>query len=74
MAYVVPRPEERGQVTAQEIYDFLGERVARWWLPDEIRFIEEIPKTSTLKFDKKALRAEAEPIRQEAGVEAPSAE
>jgi fatty-acyl-CoA synthase len=66
VAYVVPRPEHKDQVTAQEINDFLAERVARWWLPDEIRFIDEVPKTSTLKFDKKALRNSAEPLTEEA--------
>jgi fatty-acyl-CoA synthase len=66
VAYVVPRPEYRGQLTAQEINDFLAERVARWWLPDEIRFIDEVPKTSTLKFDKKALRKGAQPLAEEA--------
>jgi fatty-acyl-CoA synthase len=48
--------------------------VARWWLPDEIRFIDEVPKTSTLKFDKKALRAMAEPLPEKAAAEVPSAE
>ena len=31
-------------------------RVAKWWLPDEFAFIDEIPKTSVGKFDKKVLR------------------
>jgi fatty-acyl-CoA synthase len=70
VAYVVTKPEFRGQVTADEVREFLGDKVARWWLPDEIRFIEEIPKTSTLKFDKKALRATAAPIAEGAGAEA----
>jgi fatty-acyl-CoA synthase len=35
---------------------FLRERVARWWVPDEFAFIDEVPKTSVGKFDKKALR------------------
>jgi fatty-acyl-CoA synthase len=65
VAYVVPVPEHRGQVTAKEISDFLAQRVARWWLPDEIRFIDEVPKTSTLKFDKKALRNSAAPLTEE---------
>jgi fatty-acyl-CoA synthase len=30
--------------------------VARWWLPDEIVFVDEIPKTGTGKFDKKVVR------------------
>jgi fatty-acyl-CoA synthase len=68
VAYVVPKPEHRDDVTADEIRSFLADKVARWWLPDEVRFIDEIPKTSTLKFDKKALRATAEPIAQGAEV------
>jgi len=35
----------------------------KWWLPDEIRFIDEVPKTSVGKFDKKTLRARAEPLK-----------
>jgi fatty-acyl-CoA synthase len=30
--------------------------VARWWLPDDFAYLEEIPKTSVGKFDKKVLR------------------
>jgi len=70
VAYVVAKPEFKGQVTAHEIQGFLTERVARWWLPDDIRFIDEMPKTSTMKFDKKVLRATAEPIAEEAPVQA----
>ncbi len=69
VAYVVPKPEHRDDVTAEEIRSFLADKVARWWLPDEIRFIDEIPKTSTLKFDKKALRGTAEPIAEGAAAE-----
>jgi len=29
---------------------------AKWWLPDEVVFIEAVPKTSVGKFDKKVLR------------------
>jgi len=36
--------------------------VAKWWLPDEVRFVDEVPKTSVGKFDKKVLRATAEPL------------
>jgi fatty-acyl-CoA synthase len=62
VAYVVPKPEYRDQVTQDEILAFLGDKVARWWLPDEVRIIEELPKTSVGKFDKKVLRAEAAPL------------
>jgi len=53
---VVPKPEFMGQLTAHEIVDYLTPRVAKWWLPDEVIFIEAVPKTSVGKFDKKVLR------------------
>ncbi len=59
VAYVVPKPDFKGAVTAEEILEFLRPRVARWWLPDEVHFVEELPKTSVGKFDKKVLRAQA---------------
>jgi fatty-acyl-CoA synthase len=42
---------------AEALRGFLSERVAKWWLPDRVEFIEEVPKTSVGKFDKKQLRA-----------------
>ncbi len=56
LACVVPKPEYKGSLTAQEILDYLAPRVARWWLPDEVTFIDAVPKTSVGKFDKKVLR------------------
>ena len=64
IAYAVPKPEYKGQVTQEEVIDFLRDKVARWWLPDEVRFIDEVPKTSVGKFDKKVLRAGAVPIKE----------
>jgi fatty-acyl-CoA synthase len=53
--------EERdADALATELVAHLGERVARWWLPDEFAFIEEVPKTSVGKFDKKELRRRLE--------------
>jgi fatty-acyl-CoA synthase len=45
------------QVTANELRDFLADKVAKWQLPEHWTFIEEVPKTSVGKFDKKRLRA-----------------
>jgi fatty-acyl-CoA synthase len=45
------------ELSAQELLEFLGPRVSRWWLPERWVFIEEVPKTSVGKFDKKGLRA-----------------
>jgi fatty-acyl-CoA synthase len=45
-------------VSKQELLDHLGEVVASWQLPDDVVFIDEVPKTAVGKFDKKVLRRE----------------
>ena len=55
-AFVVAR--EGVEITEQEILDHLEGKVAKWWLPDRVVFIDEIPKTGTGKFDKKVVRNE----------------
>jgi fatty-acyl-CoA synthase len=55
LACVVLREDQ--SVSAQELCDFLGQRIARWQLPERWTFIAEVPKTSVGKFDKKVLRA-----------------
>lgn len=46
-------------LTEDELLDYLGEQeFPEWWIPDSIVYIDEIPKTSTGKYDKKALRDE----------------
>jgi len=47
---------EGASATAEELREHLRPRVAKWWLPDEFAFIDEVPKTSVGKFDKKVLR------------------
>jgi len=42
---------------AAELAKFLGEKVARWQVPENWTFVSEIPKTAVGKFDKKVLRA-----------------
>jgi fatty-acyl-CoA synthase len=66
VAYLVPVPEHRDEVSAEAIRAFLQERVPRFWLPDDVRIVDEIPKTSVGKFDKKKLRAEAAPLQEQA--------
>jgi fatty-acyl-CoA synthase len=54
LACVVVKPGE--SLTAEEVLDHLRPRVAKWWLPDDVVFIDEVPKTSVGKFSKKTLR------------------
>jgi acyl-CoA synthetase (AMP-forming)/AMP-acid ligase II len=54
LACVVP---ERGQeITLDELREFLAERVPKWWIPNDLEIIDEVPKTSVGKFSKKTLR------------------
>jgi fatty-acyl-CoA synthase len=69
-AAVIARPDERwterplacvvlsdgASATPEELTEHLKQRVAKWWLPEEFAFIDEVPKTSVGKFDKKVLR------------------
>ncbi|ARF56500.1 long-chain fatty acid--CoA ligase [Streptomyces gilvosporeus] len=43
-------------LTYEELQAFLGERIARWQLPERWAVIPAVPKTSVGKFDKKVLR------------------
>jgi fatty-acyl-CoA synthase len=49
-------PEAGADLDADEVRDFLEGRVAHWWIPERVEFIEEVPKTSVGKFSKKTLR------------------
>jgi fatty-acyl-CoA synthase len=45
------RPEDNA------LLSFMGEHVARWWLPDRIEWVETLPRTTTGKLDKVSLRS-----------------
>jgi fatty-acyl-CoA synthase len=70
-AAVVGVPDERWQerplavvvtkqgasVSADHLRTFLADKVVRWWLPERWTFVDEIPRTSVGKYDKKAIRS-----------------
>jgi len=47
---------EGTSVSAEDILTWLKDRVPKWWMPDQVEFIDEVPKTSVGKFSKKTLR------------------
>ena len=53
----VVRASRARTLTKEEVLEFLDGRVAKWWLPDDVVFIDEVPKTCVGKFSKKDLRA-----------------
>ncbi len=54
LACVVPEGGE--EITLDELKEFLAERVPKWWIPNDLEIIDEVPKTSVGKFSKKTLR------------------
>ena len=54
LAAVVLR--EGAATTPDELRAFIAPNFAKWWLPERIEFVSEIPKTSVGKFRKTALR------------------
>ena len=56
LACVVLKDAEKEKLSAKDIRAFLEGKVAKWWMPDQVYFIDEVPKTSVGKFDKKRLR------------------
>ncbi|OZM70602.1 long-chain fatty acid--CoA ligase [Amycolatopsis antarctica] len=48
---------EGESASAAQLREYLTDKVAKWQLPDNWAFVEEVPKTSVGKFDKKRLRA-----------------
>jgi fatty-acyl-CoA synthase len=48
--------DEGAAESPADLCAFLEDKVAKWWLPERWSFIDEVPKTSVGKFDKKVLR------------------
>ncbi|WP_299234594.1 long-chain fatty acid--CoA ligase [Natronomonas sp.] len=58
VAFVVPAAGADTDTLREEIMDLLAADYPKWWLPDAIEYIDEIPKTATGKFSKKDIREE----------------
>lgn len=54
VAFVVPVADAAPR--EEDLKEYLAGRLASWWVPDRIVFVDEIPKTGTGKFDKKVVR------------------
>jgi fatty-acyl-CoA synthase len=49
--------QDGAEADAAELRNFLADKVARWWLPERWTFVDEIPRTSVGKYDKKLIRS-----------------
>ncbi len=54
----IRKPESK--VTAEQVLEYLGDKIAKWWLPDAVIFVESLPHTATGKLLKVDLRKEYE--------------
>ncbi|PXA75200.1 fatty-acyl-CoA synthase, partial [Caulobacter sp. D4A] len=48
--------KEGETATKEEFLDFLQGKIAKWWMPDDVVFVDEIPLGATGKIDKKVIR------------------
>jgi len=64
VAVVVLRPEFKGKTTREDIVEHLAKKFAKWQLPEAVVFVDEIPKTSVGKFNKKVIREQYKDIYQ----------
>jgi acyl-CoA synthetase (AMP-forming)/AMP-acid ligase II len=53
---VIVRQPGVDDVSAEEILSFMEGKIAKWWMPDEVSFVDELPKTATGKIHKVGLR------------------
>ncbi|MGH6996933.1 MAG: AMP-binding enzyme, partial [Phenylobacterium sp.] len=51
------------QATGEEFLAFLEGKIAKWWMPDEVAFVDDIPLGPTGKIDKKLIRQRLEAAR-----------
>jgi fatty-acyl-CoA synthase len=56
VACVVLKEAYKGKVSKEDLIQFIAPQFAKWWLPDDVVFMDAIPRTSVGKFLKRALR------------------
>jgi len=65
LALVVLREDYKDKTNKEEILDFIKPKFAKWQIPEEVIFVDQIPKTSVGKYDKKVIRKQYENIYSE---------
>ncbi len=48
--------EDGAEITTGELIDFYSGKIAKWWTPDDVVFVDELPHTATGKVLKTKLR------------------
>ncbi len=55
--FLVVQLKPGAQASRDEMLDFLKDKIAKWWMPDDVAFVDSVPLGPTGKIDKKLLRA-----------------
>jgi fatty-acyl-CoA synthase len=53
---LIVRREDGSEVSARDVLAYLDGKIARWWMPSGVEFVDEIPHTATGKIQKMDLR------------------
>ena len=53
---IVVREKEGEELTGEEVLKFMEGKIAKWWIPEAVEFVDEIPHTATGKIQKVELR------------------
>lgn len=56
-------PEGDARPSVEELQDYMSDKVARWWLPNDVVFVDSLPHTATGKLQKVALREQFKDYR-----------
>ncbi|HEY5964594.1 MAG TPA: fatty-acid--CoA ligase [Xanthobacteraceae bacterium] len=60
LVIVLKKDQKAGK---DEILSFMQDKIAKWWMPDDVAFVDEIPHTATGKIQKTALREQFKDYR-----------
>ncbi|MGL4557788.1 MAG: fatty-acid--CoA ligase [Afipia sp.] len=53
---LIVRLKQENAATREDILGFMDGRIAKWWMPDDVAFVDDIPHTATGKIHKMTLR------------------
>jgi acyl-CoA synthetase (AMP-forming)/AMP-acid ligase II len=53
---VIVRKPGAEPVSGEQVLAFMEGKIAKWWMPDEVAFVDELPHTATGKIHKVGLR------------------
>ena len=64
---LVPKDEYKGDISEAELKEHMAQyveegKILKWWIPEKFIFVDQIPRTSVGKFDKKSMRVTYEDV------------